>query len=64
VTPRAIVDLIGGELSYEQALQDYFAALVRADDGDVIAVWSIDGSTSTTYMDVLSCRGRPAGGFG
>lgn len=36
-------ELLGGSLSYEQALQDYFPALLIAHDGDPAAIWSIDG---------------------
>jgi hypothetical protein len=36
-------ELIAGTLSYEQALADYFAALLAAHDGDADAIWSIDG---------------------
>ncbi|MGH3939289.1 MAG: glycosyltransferase family 9 protein [Pseudonocardiaceae bacterium] len=36
-------ELISGSLSYEQALQDYFPALLAAHHGDSSAIWSIDG---------------------
>ena len=36
-------DLLTGSLTYEQALRDYFAALLAAHDGDASAIWSIDG---------------------
>jgi hypothetical protein len=36
-------ELIAGSLSYEQALRDYFAALLAAHGGDASAIWSIDG---------------------
>ncbi len=36
-------ELLGGTLAYEQALDDYFAALLAAHDGDATAIWSIDG---------------------
>jgi hypothetical protein len=35
-------ELIAGTVSYEQALADYFAALLRAHGGDASAIWSID----------------------
>ena len=36
-------ELLAGTLTYEQALRDYFAALLAAHDGDAAAIWSIDG---------------------
>ena len=39
----AAAELIAGTLTYEQALADYFAALLAAHDGNVAAIWSIDG---------------------
>ena len=36
-------ELIAGTLTYEQALRDYFAALLRAHGGDSSAIWSHDG---------------------
>jgi hypothetical protein len=39
----AAVELAAGKLEYEDALADYFAALVRAHHGDTAAIWSIDG---------------------
>ena len=36
-------ELLGGSLSYEQSLQDYFPALLAAHHGDRSAIWSIDG---------------------
>jgi hypothetical protein len=39
----AAVELAAGQLEYEDALADYFAALVRAHHGDAAAIWSIDG---------------------
>jgi hypothetical protein len=38
----AAVELVHGTLSYEQALSDYFTALVRAHHGDASTIWSID----------------------
>jgi hypothetical protein len=42
-------ELIGGTLSYEQALRDYFADLLAAHGGDASAIWSIDG-VHTAYV--------------
>ena len=39
----AAVELTAGTLAYEDALADYFAALLRAHHGDASAIWSIDG---------------------
>jgi hypothetical protein len=39
----AATELINGTLTYEQALADYFRALLAAHDGDAKAIWSIDG---------------------
>ena len=36
-------ELIAGTLGYEQALADYFAALLHAHGGDPSAIWSHDG---------------------
>jgi len=36
-------ELLGGSLTYERALRDYFAALLAAHGGDASAIWSIDG---------------------
>jgi hypothetical protein len=36
-------ELIAGTLTYEQALADYFAALLAAHGGNADAIWSIDG---------------------
>ena len=36
-------ELLAGSLTYEQALREYFAALLDAHDGDAAAIWSIDG---------------------
>ena len=36
-------ELLAGSLTYEQALRDYFAALLAAHGGDGAAIWSIDG---------------------
>jgi hypothetical protein len=38
----AAAELIVGGVGYEQALSDYFAALLRAHRGDATAIWSID----------------------
>jgi hypothetical protein len=38
----AAAELIDGGVGYEQALSDYFAALLRAHRGDATAIWSID----------------------
>lgn len=42
-------ELISGSLSYEQALQDYFPALLAAHHGDPTPIWSIDG-VHRTYL--------------
>ncbi len=39
----AASELIEGTLTYEQALTDYFVALLAAHGGDPRAIWSIDG---------------------
>jgi hypothetical protein len=39
----AATELIDRTLTYDQALADYFAALLAAHDGDARAIWSIDG---------------------
>jgi hypothetical protein len=39
----AAVGLMAGTLACENALADYFAALLRAHHGDASAIWSIDG---------------------
>jgi hypothetical protein len=36
-------ELVGGSVSYEQCLRDYFTALLAAHQGDASAIWSIDG---------------------
>jgi hypothetical protein len=36
-------ELVDGTLTYEQALADYFPALLAAHGGDASAIWSIDG---------------------
>jgi hypothetical protein len=36
-------ELLDGTVGYEQALEDYFAALLAAHGGDPSAIWSIDG---------------------
>jgi hypothetical protein len=44
--PRLVTaagELIDGSLTYEDALRDYFAALLAAHGGDASAIWSIDG---------------------
>lgn len=44
--PRIVAaagDLLAGSLSYEQALRDYFPALLTAHQGDPSRIWSIDG---------------------
>jgi hypothetical protein len=51
----AATELIDGTLTYEQALADYFAALLAAHDGNAGAIWSIDG----VHLDYL-----PTGSFG
>ncbi len=47
IIPDRIVDaareLLGGSLTYEQSLRDYFPALLAAHGGDAGAIWSIDG---------------------
>jgi hypothetical protein len=50
----AATELIAGTLTYEQALTDYFAALLAAHDGDATAIWSIDG----VHLDHLPTGGR------
>lgn len=39
----AATELMRGAVSYEQALADYFPALVAAHHGDASPIWSIDG---------------------
>jgi hypothetical protein len=39
----AAAELLDGTLSYDQALADYFRALLAAHDGNAGASWSIDG---------------------
>lgn len=39
----AAADLVRESLSYEQALREYFSALLAAHGGDAGAIWSIDG---------------------
>lgn len=39
----AAAELISGSLGYEQALRDYFPALLATHHGDSSAIWSIDG---------------------
>jgi hypothetical protein len=44
--PRIVAaagELLAGSLSYEQALRDYFPALLAAHHGDPSQLWSIDG---------------------
>jgi hypothetical protein len=44
--PRIVAaagELLAGSLSYEQALRDYFPALLTAHQGDPSRIWSIDG---------------------
>ncbi len=44
--PRIVAaagELLAGSLSYEQALRDYFPALLAAHQGDLSQIWSIDG---------------------
>lgn len=36
-------ELLGGSLTYEQSLRDYFPALLAAHGGDPSSIWSIDG---------------------
>jgi hypothetical protein len=36
-------ELLRGSLTYERAMREYFADLLAAHDGDVGAIWSIDG---------------------
>jgi hypothetical protein len=40
---EAARELLSGELAYERALQDYFAALLDVHGGDASALWSLDG---------------------
>jgi hypothetical protein len=42
-------ELLDGSLTYEQALRDYFTALLAAHHGDPSAIWSIDG----VHLDYL-----------
>jgi hypothetical protein len=51
----AAAELLAGSLSYEQALRDYFPALLAAHQGDLSQIWSIDG----IHVSVLA---RPPGG--
>jgi hypothetical protein len=39
----AAAELVGGSLTYERALAEYFTALVAAHRGDAGQIWSIDG---------------------
>jgi len=39
----AAAELAAGTVAHEDALADYFAALLRAHQGDASAIWSIDG---------------------
>jgi hypothetical protein len=48
----AAAELIAGTLTYEQALADYFRALLAAHDGNAAAIWSIDG----VHLDYLPTR--------
>jgi hypothetical protein len=48
----AAAELIDGTLTYEQALHDYFRALLAAHDGSAAAIWSIDG----VHLDHLPQR--------
>jgi hypothetical protein len=41
-------------VTYDQALADYFAALLAAHDGDASAIWSIDG----VHLDYLPTAGH------
>ncbi len=57
--PRITVaakELLSGSLAYEQALRDYFAALLAAHHGDANAIWSIDG----VHLDYLPNQQPPA----
>ncbi|AXB47991.1 hypothetical protein [Amycolatopsis albispora] len=45
----AAVELSAGTVSYEQALRDYFPALLAAHGGDASGIWSIDG----VHLDYL-----------
>jgi len=45
----AAVELCAGAMTYEDALADYFRALLRAHGGDPSAIWSIDG-VHTRYV--------------
>jgi hypothetical protein len=50
--PRIVAaagELLAGSLSYEQALRDYFPALLAAHHGDPSQIWSIDG-THVRYL--------------
>ncbi len=40
---EAARELLSGELAYERALEDYFAALLDVHGGDASALWSLDG---------------------
>ncbi|MGA6164672.1 hypothetical protein [Amycolatopsis magusensis] len=42
-------ELAAGQVSYEQALRDYFPALLAAHGGDASGIWSIDG----VHLDYL-----------
>jgi hypothetical protein len=50
----AATELIGGTLTYDQSLRDYFTALLAAHDGDAGATWSIDG----VHLEHLPAAGR------
>lgn len=52
----AAEELLSGSLAYEQALRDYFAALLAAHHGDASAIWSIDG----VHLDYLPNQRPPA----
>jgi hypothetical protein len=43
-------ELLGGSLTYERALAEYFRDLLAAHEGDASRIWSIDG----VHFDYLS----------
>jgi hypothetical protein len=56
----AASELLGGSVTYQQSLHDYFSDLLTAHQGDASAIWSIDN----VHLDYLPTRGHadsPAG---
>jgi hypothetical protein len=50
----AATELVNGTLTYDQALADYFRALLATHDGNANAIWSIDG----VHLDHLPATAR------